>query len=185
MLGTIDPMTPRSLVPFVVTAGLAMAVVPCPATALDRQVFVAPRAGFGWSSGLVGGPGLAVECAGGYGLSDAFNLYAVAGYTLEFPRDPNSPRHGVNLSAGLSYAFDYLRVVPVISVGFRGDLVAAGSTGSGWITPSAEGRFGLVWMLRRYRALELDVAYAYPFASREFSGGFFSVTVGMRFLRDL
>ena len=44
-----------------------------------------------------------------YGLNDAFSLYAVGGYSLEFPESTRlSPRHAGSFSAGVFYAFDYL-----------------------------------------------------------------------------
>lgn len=165
------------------SVALAAALAAPTANALDRELVISPRLGFAGSTGPVGGPGATAEVGLHYGLNDAFSLYAVGGYTLAFPDAPRGPRHGAMLSAGAIYAIDVLRVVPYLGLGIRGDLLVGPQ--DGWITPSAEARLGLRWLLRRGFALSLEVAYAFPFVGRDLAADFFSATVGVSFLRDL
>jgi hypothetical protein len=117
-----------------------------------------------------------------YGITDAFSLYGTAGYALQFPDRPHAPRQDVHLSAGLSYAFDHLRVVPYLGLGPRVDLVFTPTLG--FLSVSAEARGGLLWLVRRGLSLDLQVAYAFPFTQREFSTDFVSVTAGVGFTWD-
>ncbi|MBL8602889.1 MAG: hypothetical protein JNK72_13275 [Myxococcales bacterium] len=163
-------------------ATLVTLTAPSAVWALEGQLSASVRLGASLGRGPRAGLGPALELAGGYGLNDAFTLYAAAGYATTFPAAPYAPTHRGWASAGLRYAFDYLRVVPVISVGLRGDLLA--SPYDGWLTPSAELRVGLVWMRARYRAWELDLGYAAHFLQREHAPDVFSVNIGYHFLRD-
>lgn len=162
---------------------LAAALSPCPAAALERELVLSPRAGFAGSTGLVGGPGAVVELGAHYGLDDAFSLYAVGGYHLAFPGAQRGPRHGATLAVGAVYALDVLRVVPYAGLGARGDLLVGAR--DGWITPCAEARVGLRWLLRRGLALSFEVAYAFPFVGRDLAADFVTASAGVSFLRDL
>jgi hypothetical protein len=158
-------------------------LAPGPAAALERELVLSPRVGFAGSTGPVGGPGLAVEFGAHYGLNDAFSLYAVGAYSLAFPDDPRGPRHGATLAVGALYALDVLRVVPYFGVGARGDLMLGPL--DQWITPCAEARLGVRWLLRRGFALSFEGAYAFPFVGRDLAGDLVTVTAGVSFLRDL
>ncbi len=164
-------------------AVVALTLAAPPALALERELVLSPRVGFAGSTGPVGGPGAAVEIGAHYGLNDAFSLYAVGAYTLAFPGDPRGPRHGASLSVGALYAVDVLRVVPYLGLGLRGDVLAGPL--DGWITPSAEARVGVRWLLRRGLGLSFEVAYAFPFVGRDLAADFVTATVGVSFLRDL
>lgn len=164
-------------------ATLALALAPAPASALERELILSPRVGFAGSTGPVGGPGATLELGAHYGLNDAFSLYAVGGYSLAFPDDPRGPRHGANLSVGAVYAIDVLRAVPYLGLGVRGDLLTGPR--DGWITPSAEARVGVRWLLRRGLGLSFEAAYAFPFVGRDLAADFLTATVGVSFLRDL
>ena len=164
---------------------LAVAAVlsPRPAAALERELVLSPRVGYAGSTGPVGGPGAVLELGAHYGLNDAFSLYGVGGYTVAFPDAPRGPRHGATLALGVVYALDVLRVVPYLGVGLRGDLLVGPR--DGWITPSAEARVGLRWLLRRGFALSFEAAYAFPVVGRDLAADFLTVSVGVSFLRDL
>jgi len=162
---------------------LAALLSPRPALALERELVLSPRVGFAGSTGPVGGPGVAVELGAHYGLNDAFSLYAVGGYDLAFPDAPRGPRHGATLAAGVVYALDVLRVVPYFGLGARGDLMLGPR--DRWITPAAEARVGLRWLLKRGLGLSFEAAYAFPFVGRDLVADLFTVTVGVSFLRDL
>jgi hypothetical protein len=170
-----------------VAAALALALpallLPRPASALERELVLSPRVGFASSSGPVGGPGAVVELGAHYGLNDAFSLYAVGGYNVAFPGAPRGPRQGATLAAGVVYALDVLRVVPYVGLGARGDVMVGPN--DGWITPSAEARLGLRWLLRRGLGLSFEAAYAFPFVGRDLAADLVTVTVGVSFLRDL
>ena len=151
--------------------------------ALEGQLLGGARLGGAYASGPAGGLGGQVELHGAYGLNDAFSLYATTGYQALGGGAAEGLRHGVHLSAGVAYAFDYLRVTPVISLGARGNLTFAPQ--ADWLAPAAEARLGLVWNLQRYRHLELDLSYAAALTQRDLSGDVVQLTVGVRFLRDL
>ncbi len=162
---------------------LALALAAPPAGALERELVLSPRIGFAGSTGPVGGPGAALELGAHYGLNDAFSLYAVGAYSLAFPDQPRGPRHGASLSVGALYAVDVLRVVPYLGLGVRGDVFTGPR--DGWITPSAEARLGVRWLLRRGLGLSFEAAYAFPFVGRDLAADFVTVTAGVSFLRDL
>lgn len=151
--------------------------------ALEGQLLGGARLGGAYASGPAGGLGGQLELHGAYGLNDAFSLYATTGYQALGGGAAEGLRHGVHLSAGVAYAFDYLRVTPVISLGARGNLTFAPQ--ADWLAPAAEARLGLVWNLQRYRHLELDLSYAAALTQRDLSGDVVQLTVGVRFLRDL
>jgi len=163
--------------------GLAATGASSSAWALERQFFAGPRLGFAAATGPAGGLGGQLELHGGYGLNDAFHLYATTGYQLVMAADSPGPRHGLHLSAGLAYAFDYLRVTPVIGLGLRGNL--AWTPQADWLAPAAEARLGIVWNLQRYRHLEVDLTWATALSQRALSADIVQITVGLRFLRDL
>ena len=166
-------------------AAIALAAVlsPRPSAAIERELALSPRVGFAGSTGPVGGPGALVELGAQYGLNDAFSLYAVGGYTAVFPDAPRGPRHGATLAVGVIYALDVLRIVPYLGLGARGDVLVGPL--DGWITPSAEARLGLRWLLRRGLAVSFEAAYAFPFVGRELAADFFTASAGVTFLRDL
>ena len=173
---------PRNARVFVATLAAATAL-PVLALGGDHDLVLSPRVGFEGSTGPVGGPGALVEFGVQYGLNDAFSLYGVGAYGIAFPDAPRGPRHGGTLAFGAVYAFDVLRVVPYLGVGVRGDLFVGPR--DGWITPSAEARVGLRWLLRRGLALSFESAYAFPFIGRDLAADFFSITAGVSFLRIL
>lgn len=179
-------MLPTSPLPRLVlglVCGLAVCAAASGAQALEGQLFGGPRLGFAGATGPAGGLGGLVELHGGYGLNDAFHLYATTGYQLLSATETPGARQGVHLSAGLAYAFDYLRVTPLVSLGARGNLVF--SPRGDWLAPAAEARLGIVWHLQRYRHLEVDLTYAAAITQRELSADLVQITVGLRFLRDL
>ena len=165
------------------SVALAPLVAPRPAAALEHELILSPRVGFAGSTGPVGGPGAVLELGAHYGLNDAFSLYGVGAYTLAFPDDPRGPRHGATLAAGVVYSLDVLRVVPYAGIGVRGDLLVGPR--DQWVTPSAEARLGLRWLLRRGLGLSFEAAYAFPFVGRDLAADFLTVAVGVSFLRDL
>lgn len=165
-------------------ATLSVALFAPAAQAVERQLQLSLRPGFSWSSGPHGGPGAAVDLTASYGLNDAFSVYANLGWTMAFPDVArNSPRQGGALSAGVFYAFDYLRVVPYLGLGARGDLMVGPDIG--WWGLSAEGRLGAMWLVKRSFALDLQASYAFPFFNRDLAGDLFSVTAGATLLFDL
>lgn len=165
-------------------AALSLALATAPAQAVERQLQLSLRPGFAWSSGAFGGPGAAVDLGASYGLNDAFSVYANAAWSIAVPAVArNSPRNGASLSAGVFYAFDYLRVVPYVGLGVRGDLFVAPD--EGWITVSPEARFGATWLLRRSFALDLQGSYAFPLFERDRAGDLFTLTAGAMLLFDL
>ena len=165
-------------------AALSLALSGAPAGAVERQLQLSLRPGFSWSSGAFGGPGAAVDLGASYGLNDALSVYANAAWSIALPEAArNSPRHGAALSAGVFYAFDYLRVVPYGGLGLRGDLFVAPD--EGWITVSPEARFGATWLVRRSFAIDLQGAYAFPLFARDRAGDLFTVTAGAMLLFDL
>ncbi len=179
----LSPQTDVKPLPLVLACAVGL-LAPGSALAIERQLQVAARAGFGYSSGTHGGPGAAFELGATYGLNDAFSLYAVGGYSLEFPDSTRlSPRHAGSLSAGVFYAFDYLRVVPYLGLGVRGDVYHVPN--ATFFTPAAEARGGAVWLLNRTWAIDLQAAYAFPFLERDRSGDFVTVTAGLVWQRDL
>lgn len=173
----------RALTVGITALALAALLSPRPAAALDRELVLSPRVGFAGSTGPVGGPGAVLELGAHYGLNDAFSLYGVGGYTLAFADGPRGPRHGATLAVGVVYAIDVLRAVPYVGVGARGDVLVGPQ--DGWITPSAEARVGLRWLLRRGIGLSFEVAYAFPFVGRDLAADLFTASVGVSFLRDL
>jgi hypothetical protein len=163
--------------PLTAPLALALALAASPARADERQLQLAGRAGFSAASGSHGTAGLAADATLTYGLNDAFSLYANGSYTLGFhPLERRNPRHGAGLAVGVVYAFDHLRVVPYLGVGARADVFLAPD--AIWWTPSAEGRLGVSWLLRREIALDLQAAYAFPFLDRDRIGDLFTVTAG-------
>lgn len=165
-------------------AALATALATPRAHAIERQLQLSLRPGFSWSSGPHGGPGAAVDLGASYGLNDAFSVYANGSWSLAFPDlARNSPRHGASLSAGVLYAFDYLRVVPYLGLGARADLMVGPDIG--WWGASAEGRVGAMWLVKRSFALDLQAAYAFPFFNRDLVSDMFTVTAGAVLLFDL
>jgi hypothetical protein len=165
-------------------AALSTALASPDARAVERQLQLSLRPGFSWSSGPHGGPGTAVDLGAVYGLNDAFSVYANANWSVAFPSVArNSPRHGASLSAGVIYAFDYLRVVPYLGLGARGDLMVGPQIG--WWGLSAEARVGAMWLVKRSFALDLQAAYAFPFFNRDLAGDLLTVTAGAALLFDL
>ncbi len=163
---------------------LAAALATPAARAVERQLQLTLRPGFSYSSGTHGGAGAAVDLGATWGLNDAFSLYANAGWTLAFPDlARNSPRHGAALSAGVIYAFDYLRIVPYLGLGARADGFFA--PGASWWSPSAEARVGATWLVKRTVALDVQAAYAFPFLDRDRAADLFTVTAGAMLLFDL
>lgn len=181
-LSAMSPALPRPT-HLAATLCLMALVGPLPAHALDGQLLGGARLGGAYASGPAGGLGGQLELHGAYGLNDAFSVYATTGYQALGGAAAEGVRHGFHVSAGLAYAFDYLRVTPVISLGARGNLTLAPQ--ADWLAPAAEARLGLVWNLQRFRHLELDLSYAAAFARRDLSGDVVQLTVGVRFLRDL
>ncbi len=181
--GSMRPTSPLPRFVLALVSGLAVHAASSGALALERQLLGGPRLGFAGATGPAGGLGGLLELHGGYGLNDAFHLYATTGYQLLSATDAPGARHGVHLSAGLAYAFDYLRVTPLVSLGARGNLVF--SPRGDWLAPAAEARLGLVWHLERYRHLEIDLTYAAALTQRDLSADLVQITVGLRFLRDL
>ncbi|MDB4928048.1 MAG: hypothetical protein JWM10_532 [Myxococcaceae bacterium] len=173
----------RALPSSAAALSLAALLSSAPAAALERELVLSPRVGFAGSTGPMGGPGFVVELGAHYGLNDAFSLYAVGGYTAAFPDAPRGPRHGATLAVGVVYALDVLRVVPYVGLGARGDLMVGAQ--EGWITPSAEARVGLRWLLRRGFGLSFEAAYAFPFVANDLAADLLTVSVGVSFLRDL
>lgn len=172
------PMRPSRL-----AAIASLTLLSGPAAAIERQLQLNGRAGFSYASGTHGSAGLAVDANASWGLNDAFSLYANGGYTLGFPeRESSSPRHGAGLAVGVTYAFDYLRVVPYVGVGARADVFFAPD--AIWWTPSVEARLGLSWLLRRNLALDLQGAYAYPFLDNDRAGDLVTVTAGVSWRFD-
>ncbi len=170
--------------PLALCLGLAALVAAPDARAVERQLQLAARPGFAWSSGTSGGPGATLELGAHWGLNDAWSLYGVGAYTLALPATgANSPRHGGSLAVGALYAFDYLRVVPYVGLGARVDLLT--SPDATWLTPSVEGRVGATWLLNRAWALDAQVAYAFPFAERDRAADLLSVSVGAMRVIDL
>lgn len=151
--------------------------------ALERQLHLAPRLGFVWANGANPVIGPLMEVGAGYGLNDAFTLYANAGYGVGFGDAPASPQHYASVSAGVRYALDYLRVVPWIALGLRGDLFVTPVDGS--VGPSVEGRLGAAWLFRRGLGLEVEAGYAFPWLLRDRVSDIVTVSVGLRFVRDL
>ncbi len=165
-------------------AALAVTLAPVAAHAVERQLQLALRPGFAWSSGPHGGPGPTVDVSATLGLNDAFSVYANANWSLAFPSvERNSPRHGGALSAGVIYAFDYLRVVPYLGLGARGDLMVGPDIG--WWGLSAEARVGALWLVKRSFALDLQGSYAFPFFNRDLTADLVTVTAGAVLLFDL
>lgn len=153
------------------------------AQALERQLHLSPRLGFVWAGGASPVVGPILEVGGGYGLNDAFTLYANVGYGVGFGDAPASPQHYATVSAGVRYALDYLRVVPWVALGLRGDLFVTPVDGS--IGPSVEGRLGAAWLFHRGLGLEVEAAYAFPWLLRDRVSDIVTVSVGLRFVRDL
>ena len=175
---------PTSLrVPWCALSLAGALAAPTPARAADHDLTLSPRLGVAATSGPGGGVGPAVEFGVQYGLNDAFSLYGVAAYDAAFFAGTRSPRHGAALAFGALYAFDVLRFVPYFGVGVRGDLFVGPR--DGWVTPSAEARVGLRWLLRRDFALSLEAAYGFPFVARDLATDLFSITAGVTFLRTL
>lgn len=165
-------------------AALATALATPRAHAIERQLQLSLRPGFSWSSGPHGGPGAALDLGASWGLNDTFNLYANASWAVAFPDVArNSPRHGASLSAGLIYAFDYLRVVPYLGLGARADLMVGPDLG--WWGASAEARVGALWLVKRSFALDLQAAYAFPFFNRDLVSDMLTVTAGAVLVLDL
>jgi hypothetical protein len=173
----------RALPAALTALALAALFAPASAAALERELVLSPRVGFATSTGPVGGPGAVVELGAHYGLNDAFSLYAVGAYTAAFPDAPRGPRHGATLAVGVVYALDVLRVVPYVGLGARGDVMVGAQ--EGWVTPSAEARVGLRWLVRRGFALSFEGAYAFPFLANDLAADLVTVAVGVSFLRDL
>lgn len=174
-------MAPR-LRPLLAACTLAL-LSPSAALADERQLHLDLHLGYASASGPRGGPGALAQVGVSYGLNDAFTLYSRGSYTLEFPDAPRAPRHAASLSAGISYAFDHLRVVPYAGLGARADLVA--TPGNLYLAPSAEVRGGLLYLVKRNLTLGLEAAYAYPFLKTDQSADFFSIGLGVRFTWDL
>jgi hypothetical protein len=158
---------------------LALAVVFAPTLGLadERQLTLAGHLGFALVGASHGGPGVQSDAQVAYGITDAFNLYATTGYALEFPDAPFGPRHDLHLSAGVSYAFDHLRAVPYVGLGPRLDLVFTRDLG--FLAFAAEARGGVLYLVRRGLALDLQVCYAFPFTQRELSTDILSITLGV------
>ncbi|MFO0626804.1 MAG: hypothetical protein U0325_14415 [Polyangiales bacterium] len=150
------------------------------AWAESGQMQLSTRLGFATSGGSLAAPSGAVEVEGWYGLSDAFSLYADLGYSLGAPS--YGLRHGSFASVGAVYALDAVRVVPYLGLGARFDLVAGDDNLV--LTPSAEIRGGLYYLLRRGLALDLQAAYAYPFVGQNLTADHVSVTFGLRFIAE-
>ncbi|MEZ4391253.1 MAG: hypothetical protein R3A48_09170 [Polyangiales bacterium] len=159
---------------------LALVVFPAAASAEARQLQLSLRGGFATSGGALAAPSGALEVGGWYGLSDAFSLYADAGYALGGA--DYGLRHGGYLAVGAVYGFDVVRVVPYLGLGARFDAVAGDDQLV--LSPSVEARGGVYYLLRRGLALDLQAAYAFPFVGRDLSSDHVSVTFGVRFLTE-
>lgn len=168
--------------PSLLSAAFVLASLSAPraSSAEARQLQLSLRGGFATSGGTLAAPSGAVEVGGWYGLSDAFSLYADGGYSV----GPLAQglRHGAWLAMGAVYALDVVRVVPFVGLGARFDLAAGADTLV--LSPSAELRGGLYYLLRRGLGLELQAAYAFPFVGREQSADNVSVTFGVRFIGE-
>ena len=162
------------------SAALSLCLVTPAARAESRQMQLSTRAGFATSGGALAAPSGAVEIEGWYGLSDAFSLYADLGYTLGAPA--YGLRHGAFASVGAVYALDAVRAVPYLGLGARFDAVAGDDNLV--LTPSAEVRGGLYYLLRRGLALDLQAAYAFPFVGQDLTADHVSVTFGVRFIAE-
>jgi hypothetical protein len=159
---------------------LSLSLVTPAALAESGQLQLATRAGFATSGGSLAAPSGAVEIEGWYGLSDAFSLYADLGYSLGAPS--YGLRHGGFASVGAVYALDAVRAVPYLGLGARFDAVAGNDNLV--LTPSAEVRGGLYYLLRRGLALDLQAAYAFPFVGQDLTADHVSVTFGVRFIAE-
>lgn len=159
---------------------IALLVLPASSSAEARQLQLSLRGGFATSGGALAAPSGALEVGGWYGLSDAFALYGDAGYSLGAAE--YGLRHGGYLAVGAVYAFDVVRVVPYLGLGARFDAVAGNDQLV--LSPSAEARGGLYYLLRRGLALDLQASYAFPFVGRDLSADHVSVTFGVRFLTE-
>jgi hypothetical protein len=92
-----------------------------------------------------------------YGLSDAFNLVADAGWSLvalnEGLTDPSTPRtrptHVTNAGAGLAYVLDVLRWVPWGAVEIGGYALQGGTLDAVKVLPGAAVAVGLDYRLDR------------------------------------
>lgn len=170
--------------PVALSMGLAVLAGSTPAHSLDHQLHVSPRLGFAWTNGRTSTIGPLAEVGVGYGLNDAFALYTNLGYALCFSDVTTiNPQHFATLSAGARYALDYLSVVPWIALGLRADLFVTPTDGH--IGPSVEARVGAAWLLRRGLGLELEASYAFPWLFRDQVSDIVTVSLGLRFVRDL
>lgn len=121
---------------------------------------------------------------GGYGLSDAFRIYANVDYGLGvLTASPGSLRHHGSLSFGIAYTLDVISVLPWFGIGLQTSLLAT-TAAVEWV-PFAEARGGVDWLLRRWFGLTAQLAYGLAFANRHLLSDCFTATIGLRFTADL
>jgi Outer membrane protein beta-barrel domain len=100
-----------------------------------------------------------------YGISDAFNFVADAGWSLvalnETLTDPTTPRtrptNITNANAGLAYVLDVLRWVPYGSIEFGGYALNGGTIGGTQVLPGFSLAVGLDYRISRMWAVGLEL----------------------------